>query len=347
MTEKTFEEMTLAERIDKYRIEKVNAQPKSLRVLAKYPERLRFDLAIQRNLRWSDEQKSKLIESILLGFPIPAVYTLKSDDNEIWLYDGKQRLDCCVSFQKDEWEIADNIPPVYGVDIRGLKFSELPEEFQELIEEQNIVFYQLERLTEEQRDELFHRLNSGTPLSNVEITRAILGTKLLTYINSILEEGFFSKSMSFTTSQKDKFINQEMILQIMGVVTGENLDLSGKSVREYALNIRTEGISEESKQIMKNTVDYISEAFENVDEKIAKKILKKNDVIAIFGAAEQSIENGTEPKMFGELCVKFLQKQTTNYQETKTSGSAKKDKVLKRIQILANWIQENKEAVSA
>ena len=48
--------------------------------------------------RWSDSQKTKLIESILLGIPIPAIYVYQRQDG-IWeVIDGLQRLSTIYQF---------------------------------------------------------------------------------------------------------------------------------------------------------------------------------------------------------------------------------------------------------
>jgi uncharacterized protein with ParB-like and HNH nuclease domain len=46
----------------------------------------------QRFFRWTDEQKSRLIESLLLGIPIPSFFVHQRSDG-IWdVVDGLQRL---------------------------------------------------------------------------------------------------------------------------------------------------------------------------------------------------------------------------------------------------------------
>ena len=46
----------------------------------------------QRIYRWSDEQKSKLIESILLGIPLPSIFVSQLEDGTWDVVDGLQRL---------------------------------------------------------------------------------------------------------------------------------------------------------------------------------------------------------------------------------------------------------------
>jgi hypothetical protein len=59
--------------------------------------------------RWSEAQKTALIESILLSIPIPPIFVAE-DKNGVWeLVDGLQRVSTFISFfgelKSDEWEI--------------------------------------------------------------------------------------------------------------------------------------------------------------------------------------------------------------------------------------------------
>lgn len=46
----------------------------------------------QRFFRWTPEQKSRFIESLLLGFPVPPIFVAERDDQKWDVIDGLQRL---------------------------------------------------------------------------------------------------------------------------------------------------------------------------------------------------------------------------------------------------------------
>lgn len=48
--------------------------------------------AYQRLFRWNDEQKSKFIESILLGIPLPPIFVAQKENSKWSVVDGLQRL---------------------------------------------------------------------------------------------------------------------------------------------------------------------------------------------------------------------------------------------------------------
>lgn len=52
----------------------------------------------QRLFRWNSSQKSKLIESLLLGIPLPSIFVFEKDDGKWELIDGLQRLSTILEF---------------------------------------------------------------------------------------------------------------------------------------------------------------------------------------------------------------------------------------------------------
>src|ERR1700740_3218212 len=52
----------------------------------------------QRLFRWEIGQKSKLIESILLGIPIPSIFVFEKEDSTWELIDGLQRVSTLLEF---------------------------------------------------------------------------------------------------------------------------------------------------------------------------------------------------------------------------------------------------------
>lgn len=81
---------------------------------------LSFDHPIQRQRKmWTQEQRSLLIHSILSNFPIPNVYVLREDSEQIdekgkaiynfSVLDGKQRLTNVIAYLNGEYPLTDNI----------------------------------------------------------------------------------------------------------------------------------------------------------------------------------------------------------------------------------------------
>lgn len=73
--------MSIGELINMYREEEIEVHPD-----------------FQRFFRWSDAQKSKFIESILLGIPIPPIFVAQGEDGVWDVIDGLQRLSTIFEF---------------------------------------------------------------------------------------------------------------------------------------------------------------------------------------------------------------------------------------------------------
>lgn len=85
------------------------------------PNKMTLDVAFQRNLVWTLEQKQSLILSILQQMPIGMFYINESFDNpniDIVLYDGKQRFDAIKGFLYGEFPITINNQDYYWYDLK-------------------------------------------------------------------------------------------------------------------------------------------------------------------------------------------------------------------------------------
>ncbi len=143
----------------------------------------------QRYYRWSDEQKSRLVESILLGIPIPSIFVSQREDGVWDVIDGLQRLSTIfqlVGELKDEF--GNTLPPLelkktrYLPSLEGKKWDNEPTETaigstnQLLIRRSKIdVKIILRESSESSKYELFQRLNTGgSQLSDQELRNVML-----------------------------------------------------------------------------------------------------------------------------------------------------------------------------
>lgn len=80
-----------------------------------YKERGMLDIhpEFQRMYRWSSKQKSRLIESILLGIPIPPIFVAENDNAEWDVIDGVQRLSTFFQFMGILFDEEDKWVPAY------------------------------------------------------------------------------------------------------------------------------------------------------------------------------------------------------------------------------------------
>ncbi|MGD1939779.1 MAG: DUF262 domain-containing protein [Leptolyngbyaceae cyanobacterium] len=144
----------------------------------------------QRFYRWDIAQKTNLIESILLGIPIPPIFVSQRKDG-IWdVVDGLQRLSTIYQFMgilKDE--NSNNIAPLtltgtkYLPSLEGMKWNDpddkensLGQDLRLIIKRSKIsVSIVLKESDETAKYDLFQRLNTGgSALSPQEVRNCIL-----------------------------------------------------------------------------------------------------------------------------------------------------------------------------
>lgn len=144
----------------------------------------------QRFFRWSINQKSNLIESILLGIPIPPIFVSQRKDGVWDVVDGLQRLSTLYQFVgilKDD--NGNNINPLilektkYLPFLEGKKWNDPDDQENSLTTEQRLLIKRskidvsivLRESDDVAKYELFQRLNTGgSDLTSQEVRNCIL-----------------------------------------------------------------------------------------------------------------------------------------------------------------------------
>lgn len=134
-----------------------------------------YDLEIypefQRIYRWTDEQKSKLIESILLGIPLPSIFVSQREDGVWDVVDGEPlpplellSTKYLPSLQGKVWKDENNLS------------REIDSDIKRIFKREKLDIKIIKRESEgDTKFELFQRLNTGgTKLSDQEVRNCIL-----------------------------------------------------------------------------------------------------------------------------------------------------------------------------
>jgi len=76
------------------------------RKFEKVPPLLIFDHNFQTfKKNWNSKQKSELIESILMGVPLPVIYVKEDNNGGYIIVDGRQRLTAIFEFMNDKFNL--------------------------------------------------------------------------------------------------------------------------------------------------------------------------------------------------------------------------------------------------
>lgn len=141
----------------------------------------------QRRVAWDDERKSRLIESIIVGLPVPNIVLAENKDSrgKFIVIDGKQRLVAVSEYMQGGYKLK-------GLDMRpdlnAKAISELPQEDREHLENATIRASVIRNWKDENFLYVtFFRLNSGSlPLSPQELRKALIGGNLISAIDDYM-----------------------------------------------------------------------------------------------------------------------------------------------------------------
>ena len=181
----------------------------------------------QRFYRWSISQKTKFIESILLGIPIPSFFVAQRDDG-IWdLVDGLQRFSTILSFMgelKDEKNI--KIEPLilsegtYLKELNGLCWNKISNAIKLAFRREKLDFKIIKKeSTSDTKYELFRRLNTGgSQLSEQEVRNCLLlmtNREFYEWIQNLSHDENFKSSIILSQDQIDKQYDLELIVRFI------------------------------------------------------------------------------------------------------------------------------------
>ncbi len=177
----------------------------------KFKEEDYFIPAYQRELTWEADKKSKFIESILMGLPIPFITGVEDPSKEgaIAIVDGSQRIRSLAEF-------VDNKFPLRGLEVLdvcdGLYYNDLPRATRRKFNNHPIRMVLLDGADASTQFTLFERINTtGKKLSYAEIRRGAYPGKLTDLIVKLAKNPDFV-SMTCMSDQKVKEREREELI---------------------------------------------------------------------------------------------------------------------------------------
>lgn len=177
-------------------------------------KQLQLDPGFQRNNVWETKQKYELIESILMGIPLPVIYLFEDKNAKKQMVDGRQRITSIVDYMNNNFALQDlKILPAFN----GKKFKDLDAAYQNKIEEYQLHAYVIEPPTPEQvKYDIFDRVNrGGTPLNTQEMRNALYYGKSTEMLKALAKLESFKKATDKKIDDT-KMRAQYAILRLIG-----------------------------------------------------------------------------------------------------------------------------------
>lgn len=171
----------------------------------------------QRNFVWDNTRQSKLIESILLGLPLPSIYLSQYKDGRLTVVDGLQRIHTIKRFMDDELVLCNM---EYLTHCNGHRYSELRDvlpllQFRRFKQTQIMCFVIDYRSPMELKYDLFRRLNTGGKvLNDQEIRNCLSRPNLQKLLSEMIKSEEFKRATN--NSVKDtRMAAQESALRFI------------------------------------------------------------------------------------------------------------------------------------
>lgn len=194
---------------------------------------LEINPAFQRFYRWTHSQKVRLIESILLGIPLPSIFVAQRE-NGVWdLVDGLQRISTILTFMgelKTENEEIENslslsateyLPLLEGVSWDDDK-NPLDSSLKRLFKREKIEIKIIKKESDTStKFELFQRLNTGgSQLSDQEVRNCLLimlNEEFYKILAEISSDQNFNETISISERLYEERYEMELIIRLLAL----------------------------------------------------------------------------------------------------------------------------------
>lgn len=208
-------------------------------------EELDIHPEFQRVFRWLPEQKSRLIESLLLGIPLPPIYVATSGAGTWEVIDGVQRLSTIFEFMG---ELVG--PPSDDSDENVKKDALVLDATKHLPELRNVTYASLDQtlrlefkrtrldvkvLSRDSEGEntgkfdLFERLNTyGQPLSPQELRNCVLvslNAEMFRWLKALAEDANFRNCTLLSDTQLLERYDMDLVLRFLTLREAEPSDI--------------------------------------------------------------------------------------------------------------------------
>ncbi|MEV4134426.1 DUF262 domain-containing protein [Dactylosporangium sp. NPDC049742] len=197
----------------------------------------------QRLFRWSQEKKSRLIESILLGIPLPSVFVMQRHDGVWELIDGLQRISTILEFTGEllDEDNGEPRPPStltatkYLPSLHGMTFES--DEGPTLSAGQRIGFKRskidvkilLPESDEKAKYELFDRLNSGGESASAQEVRNVqlimADRSFFKWIMGLRAVDGFQECTLMSTRQAEQQYDVELVCRYLALSRSTDFEL--------------------------------------------------------------------------------------------------------------------------
>lgn len=245
-------------------------------------ERLNLNPSYQRNFIWTPKDQSDLIDTILLGFPLPNLFLYDDGAGKFEMVDGQQRSKTILKFYNGEITSTKETGRQY---FNHLKYKE------EFLSYRIPIVRIYDLKADESLKDFYVLINKkGKMLNTPELYKSEFhDSRLMLLANEIIEDQKFIELNLFTDSARnrmnDRLFVEELILLTKFGITEKKDELE---------DLYKADITEIEHQELKQTIDKVLSIIYHLNNSVEKinktRYRQKNDFYTLFGFIKDNLE---------------------------------------------------------
>ncbi|MGW6235255.1 DUF262 domain-containing protein [Streptomyces sp. NPDC055094] len=221
----------------------------------------------QREFTWEHERRSKFIESLIMGLPIPFIFFWEMEDGKLEIVDGSQRLRTIEAFLLKGYRLGE-LDQLSNVSY--FTFDDLPESRQRKIRNRSIRGIVLnEHADEVARLDMFERINTGSKNANTaEIRRGALAGPFMRLVTELANDARFTELAPISAKSKNERGYEELVTRFFAYGDGleKYRDRPADFIFDYVKNKNVvfgerPTLLEEYRRRFQETMDFVERVF--------------------------------------------------------------------------------------
>ena len=173
----------------------------------------------QRAFTWEPIRKSRFIESLIMGLPVPFLFFWEMKSGKLEIVDGSQRLRTIHEYIKDGLKLSplEELPS-----LSGTHFADLPSSRQMKILNRSIRGIVLNEHADDQaRFDMFERINTGSKVANTaEVRRGALRGPFQQLVMDLSKAPLLEKLAPVSQKSKDERLPEELVTRFFAYGDG-------------------------------------------------------------------------------------------------------------------------------
>lgn len=255
----------------------------------------------QRLYRWEESQRTRFIESLLLGIPVPPIFVFQLDSGAWELIDGLQRISTVLQLMGDlRHPDQGNYAPLVleGTnllpDLAGMKWRSDDDNVENVFDTSMQLQMKRARIRveilrkesdEEAKFELFQRLNTGgTKLSEQEVRNSVLimlNSHFYAWLSQRTQLNSFKATVQLSDTQRDQ--QQALEVALRFVAYRRHPYQRGLDVNEY-LDVAARNLVKLAEPILEQERDLFEWSFNTLQQAVGNEVFKRWDGNRHLGA---------------------------------------------------------------